>query len=124
MVRRFLQADSLIDSKRNFGMNRYMYVDGNPMKYRDNLGKNPVGNLLSDMFKKIFQPINIDLNKFWKSATNMNDVNRLISGDVSLKGINRKKSNNMRNYLTIGLAVNGLEGAFWGYLISISQEKF
>ena len=105
-------------------MNRYMYVDGNPMKYRDNLGKNPVGNLLSDMFKKIFQPINIDLNKFWKSATNMNDVNRLISGDVSLKGINRKKSNNMRNYLTIGLAVNGLEGAFWGYLISISQEKF
>ncbi|MCB1144541.1 MAG: RHS repeat-associated core domain-containing protein [Leptospiraceae bacterium] len=41
MLGRFLQADSLVDSKRNFGMNRYMYVDGNPMRFVDSDGNEP-----------------------------------------------------------------------------------
>ncbi|EMN79740.1 RHS repeat-associated core domain protein [Leptospira interrogans serovar Grippotyphosa str. UI 12764] len=35
---RFLQADSIIQPESVNGMNRYMYVDGNPVSYRDPSG--------------------------------------------------------------------------------------
>ncbi|WP_441006932.1 RHS repeat-associated core domain-containing protein [Leptospira santarosai] len=42
---RFLQADSVIDSDAPNGQNRYMYVEGNPVNYRD-----PSGHSLDLMF--------------------------------------------------------------------------
>ncbi|HRG77650.1 MAG TPA: hypothetical protein PLX69_24030 [Leptospiraceae bacterium] len=38
MIGRFLQADSVVMPESTFGMNRYMYVEGNPVKYRDESG--------------------------------------------------------------------------------------
>ncbi|MCG6167536.1 RHS repeat-associated core domain-containing protein [Leptospira sanjuanensis] len=35
---RFLQADSIVAPESTSGMNRYMYVDGNPVNYRDPSG--------------------------------------------------------------------------------------
>jgi RHS repeat-associated protein len=35
MIGRFLQADSVVMPESTFGMNRYMYVEGSPVNYRD-----------------------------------------------------------------------------------------
>jgi RHS repeat-associated protein len=40
-IGRFLQADSLVDTQRNFGMNRYVYADGNPIRWVDSDGNEP-----------------------------------------------------------------------------------
>ncbi|MBK8395579.1 MAG: RHS repeat-associated core domain-containing protein [Leptospiraceae bacterium] len=49
MIGRFLQADSVIMPESTFGMNRYMYVDGNPMKYRDPDGHRTGNNLIANL---------------------------------------------------------------------------
>ncbi len=38
MIGRFLQADSVVMPQSTFGMNRYMYVEGNPVRYGDDSG--------------------------------------------------------------------------------------
>jgi RHS repeat-associated protein len=38
MVGRFLQADSVVMPQSTFGMNRYMYVGGNPVRFGDDSG--------------------------------------------------------------------------------------
>ncbi len=38
MIGRFLQADSVVMPESTFGMNRYMYVEGNPVRYGDASG--------------------------------------------------------------------------------------
>jgi RHS repeat-associated protein len=40
MIGRFLQADSVIMPDEMMGMNRYMYVEGNPVRYGDASGNN------------------------------------------------------------------------------------
>ncbi|WP_004462609.1 RHS repeat-associated core domain-containing protein [Leptospira santarosai] len=39
---RFIQADSVVNGEVNSGSNLYMYVDGNPMSYRDPSGQNGI----------------------------------------------------------------------------------
>lgn len=38
---RFLEADSVFNSNSLFGMNRYMYVEGNPVRFNDPSGHRP-----------------------------------------------------------------------------------
>jgi RHS repeat-associated protein len=38
MIGRFLQADSVVMPQSTFGMNRYMYVEGNPVRWSDRSG--------------------------------------------------------------------------------------
>ncbi|HMW07921.1 MAG TPA: RHS repeat-associated core domain-containing protein [Leptospiraceae bacterium] len=38
MIGRFLQADSMVFTDRTMGMNRYMYVEGNPVRFGDDSG--------------------------------------------------------------------------------------
>ncbi|MBK8395590.1 MAG: RHS repeat-associated core domain-containing protein [Leptospiraceae bacterium] len=49
VIGRFLQADSVIMPESTFGMNRYMYVDGNPVKFRDASGHNKTKNFFSNL---------------------------------------------------------------------------
>jgi RHS repeat-associated protein len=41
MIGRFLQADSIVMPQSSFGMNRYMYVEGNPVRWSDRSGHIP-----------------------------------------------------------------------------------
>lgn len=44
-IGRFLTPDSIIDGNQNFGMNRYMYVNGSPVNFRDPSGNLCAGNM-------------------------------------------------------------------------------
>jgi hypothetical protein len=46
MLGRFLSADSVISPNASFGMNRFMYVEGNPLKFTDTSGNAPDKHLI------------------------------------------------------------------------------
>lgn len=49
---RFMQADSLIESNSAHGLNQYMYVNGNPIKYNDPTGHFPSQSEMFHMFNQ------------------------------------------------------------------------
>jgi RHS repeat-associated protein len=55
-IGRFLQADSIVMPENLYGMNRYMYVDGNPVKYVDPSGNKAGKDLYSKYIKKRTEP--------------------------------------------------------------------
>ncbi|WP_229267133.1 RHS repeat-associated core domain-containing protein [Leptospira sp. mild_001] len=78
---RFLQADSVIAPDSVNGMNRYMYVDGNPVSYRD-----PSGHISGpDMMHMLNRIVGHAMGKDFNSK---GLDKRLSAGGVS-KGVNR-----------------------------------
>jgi hypothetical protein len=67
MVARFTQADTMVFNDQVSGMNRYMYVSGNPVKYRDPSGHKQtrgwLGGLIHD-FNKWSRIGQTDYHKF------------------------------------------------------------
>ncbi|MCP5510775.1 MAG: VCBS repeat-containing protein [Leptospiraceae bacterium] len=57
MLGRFLQADSISDGNNIFGQNLYMYVNGNPMKYRDTSGWIRDNNLVGAIAGFMLAPV-------------------------------------------------------------------
>jgi RHS repeat-associated protein len=51
MVGRFLQADSVVMPQSTFGMNRYMYVEGNPVRFTDPSGHANVSHMFGQIVK-------------------------------------------------------------------------
>ncbi|EKO77142.1 MULTISPECIES: RHS repeat domain-containing protein [unclassified Leptospira] len=60
---RFLQADSVIDSDAPNGQNRYMYVEGNPVNYRDPSGHVSGAGLMHMMNRMIGHAMGKDFGK-------------------------------------------------------------
>ncbi|MCG9876064.1 MAG: RHS repeat-associated core domain-containing protein [Leptospiraceae bacterium] len=68
-IGRFLQSDSMAFPNQINGMNRMMYVDGNPVGYRDPSGNN-AGKGLMEMFSSLIsQPISNELLLYATFAT-------------------------------------------------------
>ncbi|QCO35791.1 RHS repeat-associated core domain-containing protein (plasmid) [Leptospira interrogans] len=78
---RFLQADSIIQPESVNGMNRYMYVDGNPVSYRD-----PSGHISGpDMMHMLNRIVGHAMGKDFNSK---GLDKKLSTGGIS-KGVNR-----------------------------------
>ncbi|OLY63491.1 hypothetical protein BWD12_20335 [Leptospira santarosai serovar Bananal] len=128
---RFLQADSVIDSDAPNGQNRYMYVEGNPVNYRDPSGHVSGAGLMHMMNRMIGHAMGKDFGK--------KGINRL--GDGISFGFNKwtKKAtfyptpthnlNNKWKYAMIEYMRTGtIEGAYNGYqfgsdLDTIKKQK-
>ncbi|WP_081100677.1 RHS repeat-associated core domain-containing protein [Leptospira weilii] len=52
-IARFLQADSVVNGESISGSNLYMYVDGNPMSYRDPGGQNAIIHMFNQIIKHL-----------------------------------------------------------------------
>jgi RHS repeat-associated protein len=97
MVARFTQADSMVFNDQVSGMNRYMYVSGNPIKYNDPSGHRQtrgwLGGLIHD-FNKWSRNLQVDFgkNRRWQGAT-------------------------------LGYALGGWEGAQKGYEYGLSKDQ-
>ncbi|AVV49234.1 RHS repeat-associated core domain-containing protein [Leptospira santarosai] len=50
-IGRFLQADSVVNGSALSGSNLYMYVDGNPLSYRDPAGQNALIHMFNQIVK-------------------------------------------------------------------------
>ncbi|WP_165780475.1 RHS repeat-associated core domain-containing protein [Leptospira haakeii] len=57
-IGRFLQPDSVIASAKSQGMNRYMYVSGNPVNFRDPGGHNEYVHMFNEILKTMFHHAN------------------------------------------------------------------
>lgn len=57
-IGRFIQPDSVIASAKSQGMNRYMYVSGNPVNFRDPGGHNEYVHMFNEILKKMFHHAN------------------------------------------------------------------
>ncbi|MDO6395342.1 RHS repeat-associated core domain-containing protein [Leptospira santarosai] len=78
---RFLQADSVIDSDAPNGQNRYMYVEGNPVNYRDPSGHVSGAGLMHMMNRMIGHAMGKDFGS--------KGFDRKLSSGGVFKGINR-----------------------------------
>ncbi|WP_415857646.1 RHS repeat-associated core domain-containing protein [Leptospira noguchii] len=128
---RFLQADSVLMPTNVNGMNRYMYVDGNPVNYRDVSGHvsgsglmHMVNRIIGHAMGKDFGPkginkvghgISFGFNKWAKKATFY---------PTPTHNLNNKWKYAMIEYMRTGT----LEGAFNGYqfgsdLDTIKKQK-
>ncbi|QOI50420.1 RHS repeat-associated core domain-containing protein [Leptospira interrogans serovar Bataviae] len=78
---RFLQADSVIAPESVNGMNRYMYVDGNPVSYRD-----PSGHISGpDMMHMLNRIVGHAMGKDFNSK----GLDKKLSTNGISKGVNR-----------------------------------
>jgi len=78
VIGRFLQADSVIMPQSTFGMNRYMYVDGNPVRYGDSSGNWCNLNYLAalaTMINPLLGPIGV-----WGNYTGQGACGKLLPG--------------------------------------------
>jgi RHS repeat-associated protein len=60
-IGRFLQQDSMAFPNQVNGMNRMMYVDGNPVGYRDPSGNSPDLSLITSIAAQLTQPMSTEL---------------------------------------------------------------
>ncbi|AGS80502.1 RHS repeat-associated core domain protein [Leptospira phage vB_LalZ_80412-LE1] len=78
---RFLQADSVVMPTNVNGMNRYMYVDGNPVSYRDPSGHVSGAGLMHMVNRIVGHAMGKDFNS--------NGLDKRLSTSGISKGVNR-----------------------------------
>ncbi|EMI62835.1 RHS repeat domain-containing protein [Leptospira sp. Fiocruz LV4135] len=89
---RFLQADSVIDSDAPNGQNRYMYVEGNPVNYRDPSGHVSGAGLMHMMNRMIGHAMGKDFHN--GNSPSMKSIGKDLSKSNIVKKINNKDIQN------------------------------
>ncbi len=124
---RFLQADSVLMPTNVYGMNRYMYVDGNPVNYRDVSGHvsgsglmHMVNRIVGHAMGKDFGPKGINKvgHNFSHGVKNysINQFTKLGMGRLKIKG-------DLGNFLDSTLGKNGVLGVSAKYISPSSWLK-
>ena len=149
MIGRFAQADSMAFPDRIMGMNRYMYVEGNPLKYGDANGHKLtkpqgwalLGALAAPQYgisSEWGAAIGAGIGRREKIKSEKKGLNHRIEDyystqffggsfhtykkDLSPSG-QRKGLDSDEKMAAIGAMVNGQEGAIWGYMLGSVIDK-
>ncbi|XDD52177.1 RHS repeat-associated core domain-containing protein [Leptospira sp. WS92.C1] len=76
---RFLQADTVVNGESHSGSNLYMYVDGNPMSYRDPAGKNAWIHMFNQIVKNVVHAAN---GTIAASGRSIDHISRQIASNI------------------------------------------
>jgi RHS repeat-associated protein len=121
-IGRFLQQDSMAFPNQIQGMNRMMYVDGNPVSYRDESGNNAIIGQLNAIMKHMMGSIKIG-DKIGRSIGrgldySMRKAGRGIDGAArqlaSGGKYSRNKGNDLDHILGTGQTFAGIENSNLG----------
>jgi RHS repeat-associated protein len=138
---RFLQADSIVMPESLYGMNRYMYVDGNPVKWKD-----PSGNTKRENFAWAAMAylthsqtnfgalpehaaiagwmVGHNLKKSRQSKVRNNYFqSRLDQANVTSQKAQKKGLDNYWKMAAIGASLNGQEGATSGFILGTLMDR-
>ncbi len=93
---RFLQPDSVASGNEAFGMNRYMYVNGNPPNYVDPSGKNAHIHMFNQIVRRLVGADNKDMIRhikkdIIKAFTESDDPAVSLFAQTRVKAYNKQK---------------------------------
>ncbi|WP_232415505.1 RHS repeat domain-containing protein [Leptospira kirschneri] len=113
---RFLQADSIVMPTNVNGLNRYMYVDGNPVSYRDESGNISGAGLMHMVNRIIGHAIGKDFNS--------KGLDKKLSTSGVKKGFDKYiGKNGVLGYLGDHLVTAPLKRLIIGYKAKPTMEK-
>uniref|UniRef100_UPI000A4CA715 RHS repeat domain-containing protein n=1 Tax=Leptospira santarosai TaxID=28183 RepID=UPI000A4CA715 len=93
---RFLQADSVIDSDAPNGQNRYMYVEGNPVNYRDPSGHVSGAGLMHMMNRMIGHAMGKDFHN--GNSPSMKSIGKDLSKSMLGKSLSKGFYKNIKKF--------------------------
>ncbi|EMM77515.1 RHS repeat-associated core domain protein [Leptospira santarosai str. 2000030832] len=83
---RFIQTDSVVNGEVNSGSNLYMYVDGNPLSYRDPAGQNALIHMFNQIVKTMIGFANKNMPSKATVEKNVRTIGRNIDHGLRVIG--------------------------------------